>query len=109
MTAGSVSGLLQAPKNAHICYVLVHGAGADMSPPFMAAIANGLVERGIATLRYQFPYMEQGAKRPDVPKLVRATVRAAVAEAASKETILLSREGRIRNTCRFLRDQLSRD
>lgn len=80
--ARSVSGLLQAPKNAYICYVLAHGAGAGMSHPFMAAIANGLVERGIATLRYQFPYMEQGAKRPDVPKLAQATVRAAVAEAA---------------------------
>jgi predicted alpha/beta-hydrolase family hydrolase len=80
--ARSVSGLLQAPKNAHICYVLAHGAGAGMSHPFIAAIANGLVARGIATLRYQFPYMEQGAKRPDVPKLAQATVRAAVAEAA---------------------------
>jgi uncharacterized protein len=80
--ARSVSGLLQAPKNAHICYVLAHGAGAGMSHPFIAAIANGLVARGIATLRYQFPYMEQDAKRPDVPKLAQATVRAAVAEAA---------------------------
>ena len=80
--ARSVSGLLQVPKNAHICYVLAHGAGAGMSHPFMAAIANGLVARGMATLRYQFPYMEQGAKRPDVPKLAQATVRAAVAEAA---------------------------
>jgi predicted alpha/beta-hydrolase family hydrolase len=76
--ARSVSGLLQAPKNAHICYVLAHGAGAGMSHPFIAAIANGLVARGMATLRYQFPYMEQGAKRPDVPKLGQATVRAAL-------------------------------
>ena len=81
--ARSVSGLLQVPKNAHICYVLAHGAGAGMSHPFIAAIANGLVARGMATLRYQFPYMEQGAKRPDVPKLAQATVRAAVAEAAT--------------------------
>ena len=80
--ARSVSGLLQAPKNARTCCVLAHGAGAGMSHTFMAAVADGLAERGIATLRYQFPYMEQGAKRPDVPKLAQATVRAAVAEAA---------------------------
>jgi predicted alpha/beta-hydrolase family hydrolase len=53
-----------------------------MTHPFMAAIANGLAERGVATLRYQFPYMEQGSKRPDAPKLAQAAVRAAVAEAA---------------------------
>ena len=48
----------------------------------MAARANGLAERGIATLRYQFPYMEQGSKRPDAPKLAQATVRAAVLESS---------------------------
>jgi predicted alpha/beta-hydrolase family hydrolase len=80
--ARRVSGLLQAPKEAHICYVLAHGAGAGMSHPFMAAIADGLAERGIATLRYQFPYMERGSKRPDAPKLAQATVRAAVTEAS---------------------------
>jgi predicted alpha/beta-hydrolase family hydrolase len=64
-----VSGLLQAPNNAHICYVLAHGAGAGMAHPFMVGIADGLAERGIATLRYQFPYMEQGSKRPDAPNL----------------------------------------
>jgi predicted alpha/beta-hydrolase family hydrolase len=80
--ARRVSGLLQAPKNAHICYVLAHGAGAGMSHPFMAAVADGLAERGVATLRYQFPYMEQGSKRPDAPKLAQATVRAAVAQAS---------------------------
>src|SRR6185369_10902656 len=78
-----VSGLLQAPLEARTCYVLAHGAGAGMSHPFLAAIANGLAERGIATLRYQFPYMEQGSKRPDAPKLAHATVRAAVLEASS--------------------------
>jgi len=62
--------------------VLAHGAGAGMMHPFMTAIADGLGERGIATLRYQFPYMEQGGKRPDAPKLAQATVRAAVAEAS---------------------------
>ena len=77
-----VSGLLHVPPGAHACYVVAHGAGAGMAHPFMTAIANGLAERGIATLRYQFPYMEQGSKRPDTPKLAQATVRAAVAEAS---------------------------
>src|SRR3989441_6628698 len=80
--AQRVSGLLQAPPEARACYVLAPGAGAGMAHPFMAAIANGLAERGIATLRYQFPYMEQGSKRPDAPKLAHATVRSAVLEAS---------------------------
>jgi predicted alpha/beta-hydrolase family hydrolase len=78
-----VSGILLAPAEARICYVLAHGAGAGMAHPFMAALANGLAERSIATLRYQFPYMEQRSKRPDSPKVAQATVRAAVS-AASK-------------------------
>jgi len=53
-----------------------------MTHPFMSGMAEGLAERGIATLRYQFPYMEQGSKRPDAPKLAHATVRAAVAAAS---------------------------
>jgi uncharacterized protein len=77
-----VSGLLQAPPEARVCYVLAHGAGAGMAHPFMAAVAEGLAGRGIATLRYQFPYMERGSKRPDAPKLAHATVRSAVAEAS---------------------------
>jgi predicted alpha/beta-hydrolase family hydrolase len=77
-----VSGLLQAPPGARACYVLAHGAGAGMAHPFMVAVAHGLAAGGIATLRYQFPYMEQGSKRPDAPKLAQATVRAAVMEAA---------------------------
>ena len=80
--APRVSGLLQAPKSARACYVLAHGAGAGMTHPFMQAVADGLTQRGIATLRYQFPYMEQGGKRPDTPKLAQATVREAVAEAS---------------------------
>jgi uncharacterized protein len=80
--AQRVSGLLQTPAEARACYVLAHGAGAGMAHPFMAAMANGLAERGIATVRYQFPYMEQGSKRPDAPKLAHATVRAAVLEAS---------------------------
>lgn len=79
-----VSGLLLVPKNARACYVLAHGAGAGMNHPFMAAVAEELGARGIATLRYQFPYMEQGSKRPDPPKLAHATVRAAVAEAVHR-------------------------
>jgi predicted alpha/beta-hydrolase family hydrolase len=78
--AQGVSGLLQAPANARTCYVFAHGAGAGMAHAFMAAAAEGLAQRGIATLRYQFPYMERGSKRPDAPKLAQATVRAAVAE-----------------------------
>src|SRR5712691_7845213 len=77
-----VSGLLQVPPSARLCFVFAHGAGAGMSHPFMAAVANRLAERGIATLRYQFPYMERGSKRPDTPRLAQATVRAAVAEAS---------------------------
>jgi predicted alpha/beta-hydrolase family hydrolase len=78
----SVSGLLRAPRDARACLVLAHGAGAGMEHPFMAAVAAGLAGRGVATLRYQFPYMERGAKRPDAPALAQAAVRAAVDEAA---------------------------
>jgi predicted alpha/beta-hydrolase family hydrolase len=76
-----VSALLQQPRGARACCVLAHGAGAGMTHPSMEATAAGLAERGIATLRYQFPYMEAGTKRPDPPALAQATVRAAVAEA----------------------------
>jgi len=77
----TVSGLLANPAQARACYVLAHGAGAGMTHPFMAAAAEGLGERGIATLRYQFPYMERRTKRPDPPKLAQATVHAAATEA----------------------------
>ena len=77
-----VSGILQVPPQASACYVMAHGAGAGMTHPFMAAVADGLGERRIATLRYQFPYMEQGSRRPDKPALAHVTVRAAVAAAA---------------------------
>jgi predicted alpha/beta-hydrolase family hydrolase len=80
--AHRVSGLLQLPARAEACYVLAHGAGAGMTHPFMEAVAAGLGARGIATLRYQFPYMEQRRRRPDPPALAHATVRAAVAEAS---------------------------
>jgi uncharacterized protein len=76
-----VSGLLQTPANSRACYVLAHGAGAGMDHPFMVTMAAELVLRGIATLRYQFPYMECRARRPDPPQLAQATVRAAVGAA----------------------------
>jgi predicted alpha/beta-hydrolase family hydrolase len=81
-SAERVSGLLQVPDAPRACYVVAHGAGAGMNHPFLAAIANGFVEQGIATLRYQFPYMEKRSKRPDNPKTAQSTVRAAVTEAA---------------------------
>ena len=76
-----VSGLLLLPDRAKACLVLAHGAGAGMTHPFMIAAAAGLSDRGIGTLRYQFPYMEAGSRRPDGPGLAQATVRAAVNEA----------------------------
>jgi uncharacterized protein len=80
--AGSVSGLLTQPSKPHACFVFAHGAGAGMTHPFMEKVAAGLGERDVATLRYQFPYMEKGSKRPDSPAVAHAAVRAAVAEAA---------------------------
>jgi predicted alpha/beta-hydrolase family hydrolase len=79
---GDVSGLLLRPDSARLLYVLAHGAGAGMRHPFLESIAQLLAERSIATLRYQFPYMEQRARRPDPPAVAAATVRAVVAEAA---------------------------
>jgi hypothetical protein len=78
----TVSGLLMVPPSAVACHVLAHGAGAGMTHPFMTAVADGLFDRGMATLRYQFPYMQRGSKRPDSPTLAHATIRAAVAMAA---------------------------
>lgn len=80
----STSGLLLAPERPGACYVFAHGAGAGMGHAFMAAVAEGLAQRGIATLRFQFPYMEQGSKRTDAPAVAQAAVRAAVAEAARR-------------------------
>ena len=77
----SVSGLLDLPPAASALYVLAHGAGAGMRHTSMSALAQGLAALGIAALRYQFPYMERGAKRPDPPQLAQATVRAGVATA----------------------------
>jgi predicted alpha/beta-hydrolase family hydrolase len=76
-----VSGLLQMPARARACFVVAHGAGAGMQHPFMANIASELAARSIATLRYQFPYMEKGSRRPDPPKVCDVTIRAAVSAA----------------------------
>lgn len=81
---GSVSALLLAPPAAIAAYVFAHGAGAGMEHPFMTALAQALASHAIATLRYQFPYMETAAKRPDPPVRAQAAVRAAVAEAARR-------------------------
>ena len=79
-----MSGLVIAPSSARAGYVMAHGAGAGMAHPFMASFAAGLAERGIATLRYQFPYMEAGGKRPDPPAVAHAAVRAAVDDARKR-------------------------
>src|SRR5258708_4126693 len=80
--AGEVSGLLLRPDGARLLYVLAHGAGAGMRHPFLESISQRLAERSIAPLRYQFPYMEQRARRPDSPAVAAATGRAAVVDAA---------------------------
>src|SRR3989449_7157913 len=81
-TTGDVSALLVRPADARLLYVLAHGAGAGMRHPFLETISQRLAEREIATLRYQFPYMEQRARRPDPPAVAAAAVRAVVMEAA---------------------------
>ena len=78
----SVSALLDRPDAPEAGYVFAHGAGAGMTHPFMVRAASAFIARGIATLRFQFPYMERGSKRPDTPKVAQAAVRAAVSEAA---------------------------
>src|SRR2546429_2536159 len=71
-----VSGLLLRPDGARLLYVLAHGAGAGMRHPFLESIAQRLAERNVATLRYQFPYMERRASRPDTPAVAAAAGRA---------------------------------
>jgi uncharacterized protein len=78
---GRVSALLLRPPEPWAGYVLAHGAGAGMTHPFMESVARALMARGMATLRYQFPYTEAGGRRPDPPGVLLATVRAAVARA----------------------------
>ena len=81
-SSGEVSGRLLQPADATVLYVLAHGAGAGMDHPFMDSIARRLATLGVATLRYQFPYMEAGGRRPDPPPIAKKTVRSAVRVAA---------------------------
>ncbi|MFO1302263.1 MAG: alpha/beta family hydrolase [Burkholderiales bacterium] len=76
-----MSRLLAVPDDAIACYVFAHGAGAGMTHAFMEAFAADLAVHRVATLRYQFPYMERGSKRPDKPEVAHEAVRAAVAHA----------------------------
>jgi uncharacterized protein len=78
---GLVSALLERPPDAWLLYVLAHGAGAGMRHSFLGSISAALATRGVATMRYQFPYMEAGSRRPDAPAVAEATVRAAVSRA----------------------------
>ncbi|HEX6603343.1 MAG TPA: alpha/beta family hydrolase [Sphingomicrobium sp.] len=78
---GQVSGLLLRPDGAKALYLFAHGAGAGMTHRSMESCAQGLAERGVATLRYQFPYMEKGSRRPDPPRVAHDAVRAAADEA----------------------------
>lgn len=79
--AGPVSGLLMRPSDAQVCLVLAHGAGAGMRHKFIDVVSKKLAELGVATLRYQFPYMEKRVKRPDSQPVLTDTVRAAIAAA----------------------------
>ncbi|MCK1361348.1 alpha/beta family hydrolase [Bradyrhizobium sp. 199] len=79
---GAVSAILAQPVDARACYVLAHGAGAGMRHAFMDKVASGLADRGVATFRFNFPYMEEKKGRPDQPAVAHAAIRAAVAEAA---------------------------
>jgi len=76
----TVGTLLAVPPSPRALIVLAHGAGAGMEHPFMERVSTALADRGIATLRYQFPYMEARKGRPDQPPLLQATVRAACTE-----------------------------
>jgi predicted alpha/beta-hydrolase family hydrolase len=79
-----ISAILLKPRKASACFVFAHGAGAGMDHPFMEQVAVGLYGRGIATLRYQFPFMEKGSKRPDSPAVAHSAVREAIAEARKR-------------------------
>ncbi len=81
-SGGEVSALLLRPPGASVLYVFGHGAGVSIDHPFMEGAARALAERGVATLRYRFPYSEAGRKAPDSARVLQQTVRSAVAEAA---------------------------
>jgi len=80
--AGEVAALLRRPRDARWLLVLAHGAGADMHHAFMQAMSERLAERRIASLRFQFPYMEKGRRAPDRAAVLQDTVRAAIGAAA---------------------------
>ena len=82
--SGHVSALLEVPHDALACYVMAHGAGAGMTHPFMTSVAAELAAHRVATLRFQFPYMERGERRTDPPKVAHAAIRAAVAQASRR-------------------------
>lgn len=81
---GATSALLDLPDDARACLVLAHGAGAGMHHAFLASLARALAARGVAVLRFQFPAMDKGSKRPDPPAVAQAAVRAVVAEAVRR-------------------------
>lgn len=83
-SGATVSGLLLRPAEPIGCFVFAHGAGAGMHHAFLAELAQALSRHGVATLRFQFPFMESGSKRPDRPEVAQEAVRAAVAEAARR-------------------------
>jgi len=89
---GTVSALFARPADAWCMAALAHGAGAGMRHPFMASVAAALAAHGVATFRYQFPYMEAGRRLPDRPAPLVATVRAAVdvARATAPELPLIA-------------------
>jgi predicted alpha/beta-hydrolase family hydrolase len=92
--SSSVSGLWRSVSAAKACFVMAHGAGAGMRHAFLESVASQLAELGVASLRYQFPYMDRGSKRTDPPKICHATVRAAVAAAAQRTRAPLIAGGR---------------
>jgi len=89
-SSGEVSARLDMPTSARAIFVFAHGAGANMRHAFMEAMAGRLVERGIGTLRYQFPYMQRGTRRPDPQPILLATVRSAVERAAQEGLPLIA-------------------
>ena len=92
--SGEVGGLLHVPPRASHLLVFAHGAGAGMRHAFMESAASALGELGIATLRYQFPYMQNTSRRPDPPAVLQATVRAAVRAAAEAPHLSLLAGGK---------------
>ncbi|MBC5784030.1 alpha/beta hydrolase [Ramlibacter sp. USB13] len=79
-----MAALLDSPPSPYACYVLAHGAGAGMDHAFLAALAGRLCAQGVAVLRFQFPFMQQGSRRPDPPAVAQAAVRTAVEEAGKR-------------------------